>query len=54
MREPIAFAKWLYKADQLLVRFIPFKSPAQETAFNVAGLEGLIVLLSEGCNGRNR
>jgi hypothetical protein len=49
LREPIVFAKRLYKTDQLLVRFIPFNSPAQETAFNVAGLEGVIVPLSEAC-----
>lgn len=49
MRDAISFAKKLYNATELLVRFIPFNSSAQETSFNISGLEQAISPLSETC-----
>ena len=49
LRDTVTFVKRLYKANELLVRFIPFNSSAQETSFNVSGLEQAIVPLAEAC-----
>jgi type VI secretion system protein VasI len=49
LRDPMSFIKRLFKAEQLLVRFVPFNSSAQETSFSIAGLEKVIVPLTEAC-----
>jgi type VI secretion system protein VasI len=49
VRDPTSFIKRLLKAEQLLVRFIPFTSSAQETTFSIAGLEKVIAPLTEAC-----
>ena len=49
LRDPVSFIKRLFKAEELLVRFTPFTSTAQETSFSIAGLEKVIVPLAEAC-----
>lgn len=49
LKDPTAFIKRMFKAEHLLVRFIPFTSSAQETTFSIAGLEKAIVPLTEAC-----
>jgi len=52
LRDPISFIKRMFKAEHLLVRFVPFTSSAQETTFSIAGLEKAIVPLTEACKSQ--
>jgi type VI secretion system protein VasI len=45
----INFAKKIMNAEELLVRFVPFNSPPQETSFHVTGLNQAIKQLREAC-----
>jgi type VI secretion system protein VasI len=49
LKDPTSFIKRLLKAEQLLVRFTPYTSAAQETTFSIAGLEKVIAPLTEAC-----
>jgi type VI secretion system protein VasI len=49
LKDPTPFIKRMFKAEHLLVRFIPFTSSAQETTFSIAGLEKAILPLTEAC-----
>jgi type VI secretion system protein VasI len=52
LKDPASFIKRLLKAEQLLVRFIPYTSSAQETTFSIAGLEKVIAPLTEACKSQ--
>lgn len=49
IKDAISFSKKLFKGGELLVRFIPFNSSAQEVSFNIINIELAIVPLQQAC-----